>query len=355
MNISISIISRGLDPAHPLLTVVIRFSLQASLSLVAILILRRDKIHRLDTWLGRADKRLLIFWRGAWGIGGLTGWFLALSSMPIADATAIVFTNIPLAAIFAHLLLGEAYTRADALAGVLSIVGVILVCQPESLFGSSVVGGVAAAPLAAPAVGVALVGCVCSAMAFVAARRVGPDVDTLVIVLLFALLGCVVMPPVAALAGAYERPPSQRDWVLMLLAGGSGWVGQLFLNAGMQLAPAGPAATLRYIDLIISIVYQSAVVGQTPNALKLIGSALIMSTMGSTLYKERLKLIAKSLSKEGSATEGVGGTFSTMLPTETDGILRVASDADANNHDEAWQEWYTNDDTNNAPQLSLAQ
>jgi drug/metabolite transporter (DMT)-like permease len=303
MNIAVSMIARGSDPAHPLLTVVIRFSMQFILSILAIFFMRREKIHLLNTWLGARDKRLKICMRGVWGVGGLTAWFITLASMPIADATAIVYINIPLAAIFAFFVLGEAYTIADALAGLLALSGVVLVCQPTSIFGA-VDKSIIVAPLSGSSVAVALAGSVCSAMAYVAARRVGPSVDTLVIVLLFAVLGCIVMPPAAAIVGAYDRTPSNRDWLLMILAGGSGFVGQLFLNAGLQQAPAGPAAVMRFIDLIISIIWQSVYIGQVPNALKLVGSVLIMSTMGSTLYKERIKLLANNINNSNMTHVG---------------------------------------------------
>ena len=327
MNIAISMIARGPNPAHPLLTVVIRFSMQFILSLVAIFFMRRDKIHLPNTWLGARDKRFKICMRGLWGVGGLTAWFITLSSMPIADATAIVYINIPLAAIFAFFILGESYTVADALAGLLAVLGVILICQPTSIFGA-VDKSVIVAPLSGSSIAVALAGSVCSAMAYVAARRVGPSVDTLVVVLLFALLGCIVMPPAAAIVGAYDRPPSNRDWLLMLLAGGSGWVGQLFLNAGMQQAPAGPAAVMRFIDLIISIIWQSAYIGQVPNALKLVGSVLVMSTMGSTFYKERLKLLHLANKNNSNVGEVVG--IST-----TNSNTAAVTDTDAKN------EWYS--------------
>jgi len=319
MNIAVSMIARGQDhPAHPLLTVVIRFSMQFILSILAIFFMRREKIHLLNTWLGARDKRLKICMRGVWGVGGLTAWFITLASMPIADATAIVYMNIPLAAIFAFFVLGEAYTIADALAGLLALLGVVLVCQPTSIFGA-VDKSIIVAPLSGSSIAVALAGSVCSAMAYVAARRVGPSVDTLVIVLLFAVLGCIVMPPAAAIVGAYDRPPSNRDWLLMILAGGSGFVGQLFLNAGLQQAPAGPAAVMRFIDLIISIIWQSVYIGQVPNALKLVGSVFIMSTMGSTLYKERIKLLANNSNNSNMTHVGdeVGDTSTNTTDAAT--------------------------------------
>lgn len=283
MNVSISTISRGPQPTHPLVTVVVRFFMQAGLSLIVIALLRRGKLRVADTWFGRPANRFKIFLRGAWGIGGLTGTFYTLSSLPIADAMSLILFNIPLAAVLARILLGEEYTYADAFTGFLSTIGVVLVCQPESLFGSA--SGVAVAPLPASAVAMALFSCVCSAMAFISARRIGPNEDPFVVVLLFAVLGCLVLPPVAALAGAFARESSQSDKLLMLLAGFSGWAGQLFLNAGMQMAPSGPAAVMRYMDLILSILWQSAVLRETPNALKLCGSAMILSTMFSTVWK----------------------------------------------------------------------
>jgi len=187
------------------------------------------------------------------------------------------------------------------------MLGVVLVAQPPALFGAAP-GGAPAAPLAPGAVAVALGGAVCSAMAFVSARRIGPGEDTLVVVLLFALLGCAVTPAAAAAAGALGAPPSRREAALMLAAGVAGWVGQLLLNAGMQAAPAGPAAVMRYADLVLAIAYQSAVQGEPPNALKLAGSALVMSTMGSTVFKEWSRgRCAREAAKAAAAEPPEGG------------------------------------------------
>jgi hypothetical protein len=96
--------------------VVVRFVLQAALSAAAIAALRRGRLRAGATWLGRRENRARIFWRGAWGIGGLVGWFATLSSLSLSDATAIVYVNVPLAAIFAALLLGEPSLRFRSLA-----------------------------------------------------------------------------------------------------------------------------------------------------------------------------------------------------------------------------------------------
>ena len=333
MNVAINAIARGPPPVTPVLqAVVVRFVLQVALSAAAIAALRRGRLRAGATWLGRRENRARIFWRGAWGIGGLVGWFATLSSLSLSDATAIVYVNVPLAAIFAALLLGEPYGAADAATAALAGAGVLLVAQPASLFGGAGGGG---APVPAGAVAVALAGAVCSAMAFVSARRIGPGEDTLVVVLLFAALGCVVTPLLAAATGAWGVVATPRDAALMVAAGVTGWAGQLLLNGGMQTAPAGPAAIMRYADLVLAIAYQAAVLGEPPNALKLVGSALVMSTVASTVLRER----ARARAKEAARAAGEGGGARAQGAADTASGAAALSGPGAAAEELDWEGW----------------
>jgi drug/metabolite transporter (DMT)-like permease len=233
----------GSGGSPPLIALIARFVAQAALSAAAIAALRRERGLALPgTWLGSPRARFFMVSRGVWGVGGLTCWVLSLDAMSLADATAIVYLNIPLAAIFARLLLREEYTAVDAATGAAALAGAVLVAQPEALFGGAAAGG-GAQPVSAAAVAVALLGAVCSAMAYVSARHVGPGEDVLVTVLLFALLGCAAAPVLAAAGGAFAAPPPDARALLLLSGVGVlGWAGQLLLNAGLTRAPSGPAA-----------------------------------------------------------------------------------------------------------------
>lgn len=308
MSLCVVLIAREPPPATPVLQVVLsRFVLQFVLTppaIAAFAAARGDcaRLRVASSWLGQPRNRVKLLVRGGWGIFGLSCFFLSLSSLPIADATAITFTNVPLSALFARLFLKEPYTFADAATAALAMVGVLLVAQPTSIFPPSEGGG-QEAPVGA--VLVALAGSCFSAMAYISARAIGPGEDALVLVLYFAALGCITVPFACLATGAFV-PPTSTSMLLQLAAGVTGWAGQVFLNAGLQRAPAGPAVVMRYCDLVIALVVQATVFANPPNALKVLGCLLVMSTVVSTLYKAHAKSKAAAASAAAAAVPPTG-------------------------------------------------
>jgi drug/metabolite transporter (DMT)-like permease len=53
-----------------------------------------------------------------------------------ADATVLTFLSPLLTGLLATLLLGESYVPVEAIAGILSLGGVLLIAKPEAIFGS---------------------------------------------------------------------------------------------------------------------------------------------------------------------------------------------------------------------------
>ena len=134
-------------------------------------------------------------------------------------------------------------------------------------------------------------------MAYVSARRIGPGEDFLVTTLWFASLGCLVTPfMVLAVAGGFVPSSTPAATQLQVAAGFLGWIGQLFLNNGLAQAPSGPASVMRYAELIIALFVQSVFLNDTPNAFKWVGSFLILSSVVSTLYRQRILTAQKAAS-----------------------------------------------------------
>jgi drug/metabolite transporter (DMT)-like permease len=290
-------------------TTTYRFWAQLLLTLLLIPVLRRGKLRERQTWFGLPGNNLKLLARGAWGIGGLSCFFATLQNLPLADATAIVYLNVPLTALFSRFLLNEPYKVPDAVAGLLAMVGVVFVAQPPALFG----GDAVPAPLWA--VGLALVGSVCSAMAYVSIRIIGPKEDFLVIVLWFSVLGSFVVPVLCVSIQGFVTPPNTRIVLLEAAAGIFGWLGQLSLNAGLARAPAGPAITMRYADIPVAVVIQTALTGRLPNAFKLMGCALVMSTLFAVLWKQLRKKALPAVPL--AAKDGVAAAWATEA-AETD-------------------------------------
>ena len=67
----------------------------------------------------------------------------------------------------------------------------------------------------------------------------------------------------------------------------AGFGGQVLLNRGIQLSPAGPATAMRYGDIVFALVFQSTLLGSTPAPLKLLGAGLICSCVVAVITKAR--------------------------------------------------------------------
>jgi len=294
-NLCVFLLSTLPEPRIPSVqTSCVRFLFQFGLTALSICIFRYEKLREAQTWLGKKGNAWKLFYRGAWGVCGLSGWFASLSVMSFSDATAIVFTNVALTGVFAHFLLGEKFLPSDILAAVGGLIGVLLIAQPTQLFGGTA-GGAASRPIAAESVILGLATACCSSMAYISARRIGPGEDFLVTTLWFAGMGVLVTPFLVLLvAGSFVASTVPAATYLQVGAGFLGWIGQLFLNSGLARAPSGPASVMRYAELVIALVVQSTLLGDAPNAFKWLGSVLILSSVISTLYRQT-KLRAEKL------------------------------------------------------------
>jgi drug/metabolite transporter (DMT)-like permease len=269
----------------PAQTLCVRFFFQFALSVLATLLTRRGRLADRRVWLGLPGNEWKLVARGFFGLGGVGCLVWMLSNASLSDAMGITFLNIPLTAVFARLYLKEPYSRLDAATGLLGLAGVVLVAQPTAIF-----GGGAAAPLSPLAVLVGVSGACFSACAFLSIRTIGPGEDPFVVTLAFAVCGCLFSPILLlATAGAWQEVKDPALAWLLVGVGVTGFFGQLLLNAGMGMAPAGPAACMRYLDLVNALWMQSLILQDLPNALKWVGCLLVLSSVVSTIHKTRQK------------------------------------------------------------------
>ena len=269
-----------------LVSTCVRFVLQGALTAASIAVLRRARARELVTWLGRPEKRAMLCRRGLWGVGGMSAYFYSLSQIPLSEATSLAFLNVPLTAVLAHWLCAEAYTALDAATAAVAFAGVVVITQPAALFGAS-----DAQTIPPLLVVIILAGAVCSAMAYITVKQLGPGEDPLVVTLWFAIVGTLISPFLAAALqgfGDAERWDA-RIYALEFCIGFTGWAGQVLLNRGIALAPAGPAIMMRYSEIVVALVLQAAVLGVAPGGLKVLGSFMVMSCVVSQLYKQWAK------------------------------------------------------------------
>jgi drug/metabolite transporter (DMT)-like permease len=143
------------------------------MTLLAIAASRRGRCE-LKTWIGSVHRLHLFFLRGFCGCTALMCLFYGLQHVPLADATAINYLGIPLTAVVGALMLGDPFGAVDAACMVCCSVGVVIVIQPPSLFGSASTER-KYEPLPFTPVCVLVLGALFAAIALCLVRKIGPN------------------------------------------------------------------------------------------------------------------------------------------------------------------------------------
>jgi len=212
----------------------------------------------LSPW-GNERGRLVI--RGLLGFGGLSGYYLAIAHLPLADATTIQNTTPLITAVLAWWLLRERVGWSTAFAIACGIGGVLLIVHPSGA-GLDPVG-----------VGFALLAAGCSAVAYVTVRKLAQTEHPLVIVFYFPLIAAPLALPWLVATFVWPEP---IDWLLLVAIGVTTQVGQVFLTKGLAVERAGRATSVGYLQVAFAMGWQVIVFGDPPTVWTLAGAALIV-------------------------------------------------------------------------------
>ncbi|KAK6005565.1 hypothetical protein QM012_007207 [Aureobasidium pullulans] len=195
--------------------------------------------------LGHREVRWLLVARGLGGFWGVFGMYYSLIYLPLADATVITFLAPSLTCWVCSLLLKEPFTRIDKIGSLVSLVGVVFIARPTSLFfpsaeappasGSTEVIG-SNSTMTTPdasnydnvtpaerlaAVGIALVGVGGSVIAYTTIRWIGKRAHPLISVNYFATW-CTIVSIVAQLTLpgiGFLLPADAKEWGYLVFLG----------------------------------------------------------------------------------------------------------------------------------------
>ncbi|KAJ1729653.1 hypothetical protein LPJ61_003416 [Coemansia biformis] len=238
--------------------------------------------------LGPSGVRQWLVVRGGCGAAGNALFFFALSVMPLADATVVFFTGPVFSALFASWMLGEPYTALDRAASALCLLGIVLVVKPAALFPAAPMPTGPADGDAAAGTAAALVGAMSGALAYCVVRKVGSAVHFMVHVVYFGFLSLAASTAMLVLWQRPRLPQSASEWALAGAVGVAAFAGQVLLNRGLQLAPAGPATLMRNLDVVFAFVLGVALFDEIPDALSVAGAGIIVSsTVAMGIYRWR--------------------------------------------------------------------
>jgi drug/metabolite transporter (DMT)-like permease len=210
-------------------------------------------------------RRALLLLRGTLGFGALLCFFYSVVHLPLADATVIQYTNPVFASLIAALVIRERLRVRDGAYIAASLAGVLLVARPSFLFGTP-------QELESLAVGIALLGALLSAAAYVAVRALTKTEEPLVIVFYFAAVSVAGSIPLTAYNPVW---PTWTEWLVLVGIGLATQLGQVYLTKGLREEPAGRALAVGYLQIVFAGGWGLLFFGEVPGPLSAAGFLLI--------------------------------------------------------------------------------
>ena len=216
----------------------------------------------------KTDRPGLQIFRGVITLASMLCGFSALLYIPLAQATAISFSQVLFVTVAAVLILKERVDAARWIATILGFVGVLIMLNPSSE-GLNV--------WALMSVGGALFG----AGITISVRILGTSERTETILI---YQGLVLMVVLAWPAWAFWVWPTAEQWFWLLLLSLFGTAGQWLITKAYQVGEAAALAPLDFSRLILAGFTGFVFFAEVPTATTLIGAAIVI---GATLYTMR--------------------------------------------------------------------
>ncbi|KAG1748153.1 hypothetical protein EDB19DRAFT_1684636 [Suillus lakei] len=282
MNLGVKQLDSLDVPMHTLELIAIRMAITLACCVLYMVALKIP-----DPFLGPKGVRLLLVNRGLCGFFGLFGMYYSLQYLSLADATVLSFLMPLSAALGGYLVLKEPYSKREAFAAIVSLLGVILIARPPFLFGntssvnsdSSDAASRATATDRIRAVCVAVFGIVLGTGALLSMRAIGKRAHPMHLMMFFSAWCTFVAASAMYLMKIPIVYPHNWQWAAMLIfIGLSGFFAQTLTTIGYQRETAARGSMGQYVQLLFAGVLEYVFFGTIPSTLSLIGAAIIMAS-----------------------------------------------------------------------------
>lgn len=253
--------------------------------LFVILILGR-RIHRVV-----ASHRLgLQILRSLFMLGANAFFFLGVRTLPLVDASSILFVAPLVVTALSVPLLGEGVGPRRWAAVLVGFAGAMIIIRP----GPGILQSAAVLPLMA-------------AFSFsfyqITTRVLSHSDGTMTTLLYTAVAGAVLT---SAILPWNWHSPDSLGWVLMGLAGVFGALGQLALIKAIAVAPLGVIAPFNYLTLAWATVLGFVVFADLPDVQTIVGAAIIVSSGLYVLHREQVRAGGGAMERIETAASAAG-------------------------------------------------
>jgi drug/metabolite transporter (DMT)-like permease len=201
---------------------------------------------------------------------GVMLWFYAMSRIPLAEVTAIGFTNPVFATIGAALFLREVIRLPRITAVIAGLFGALLIVRPGF---AEVDPGAIAMLIAAP---------IFAASDLIAKVLTRHESGPAVVAYLSVFVTAVTFVP----AMMVWRAPTLEEWLLTIAIAGLATLGHLAMMQGFKVGEISAVQTARFLQLLWSALIGYAMFAETPGLYTWIGSAIIIASALFIAHRE---------------------------------------------------------------------
>ncbi|KAI1004953.1 hypothetical protein K3495_g3267 [Podosphaera aphanis] len=255
--------------------------------------------------LGPASVRPWLLARACFGFCGLFCLYYSVHYLTLAESTIFRFV-VPLMTAFAcSILLHQPFTRGEFLAGIVALIGIIIIAHPDIIFKEILSPKDSPLSFAHPAatnpkeilavtpkqrlvaILVATLGIIGASGAYTTIRIIGKRAHALLSVNYFAFL-CTIssFSFLLLLPGMSFTTPHGVEWILLLSIGLLGFVLQFLLTKGLQLDSSSKATSMLYSQIVFALFMDWIVWGMLPDWWGVAGGFIVVaSTLWSALTK----------------------------------------------------------------------
>ena len=210
------------------------------------------------------------FWRTAMGTTSMVLGFYAVSMLPLADATALAFSQPLFSVVLAALVLREKVRWRRWSATIVGFIGVLVMVRPGS--GSL-----------QPGAAVALLNALASATSILLVRRLSDSEKPLMILTQFALFSTLLL---AGPAIWFWKWPSAWGWALAIGVSISATIGQYFWVQAFAVGEMSAVAPFDYLRLPFAIFVGWMIWSEMPVIWTYVGAAIVIASALYIAYRE---------------------------------------------------------------------
>ena len=208
--------------------------------------------------------------RGVVSIAAMMSWFYGLSMVPLAEATALSFTNVIFGSLAAIIFLREKMTMARGIAVFIGFVGVLVILRPG--FVQMDIGVVCV-----------LFSALCWGCSVVIVKQLGRTDAAVSIVAWVGIQLSILSLPFALSVWVW---PTMEEWLWLSLLGTLATIGHLCMVQGLKLADAMTIFPLDFTRLIWASFFGLFIFSEWPDVWTFVGAGIIVISGTFMLYRE---------------------------------------------------------------------